>query len=242
MSRMILSLLTLVILSGCQCCECPRYVSLVAARLETLGPDIRVLHPVGPNCCDNCAPHPTLKHKYEPWWDDFVTQHTAERCAFRALCTYQKESGRPVSHHFKMGFICAYEDLALNRKPLPPIVPPPKYWNAFYRSCAGRKYVDDWYAGYDAGLDSGSNSGVSRFHEIYLRRNRCNTGWINGYGNAPVNLQAYGQPDPTNGVQEPVSPTAQPNPVAPPNTYGSGNPYGVTNFHGVPDAYGVQAP
>lgn len=240
MSRMILTMLTLVTLCGCQCCECPRYMSLAAARLETLGPNVSLVRHVNSDCCDDCAPHPTLKHKYEPWWDYFVTEHTAQRCAFRALCAYRNEYGRPVSHHFKMGFISAYEDLALNRKPVPPIMPPPKYWNAYYRSCAGRKYVEDWFAGYDAGLEIGSSSGVSRFHEIYLRRNRCNTGFANGCGNEPVDFSNSGEPDPAGPFRDLAPQNVQGMPIPSQNAYGIANPYGVSNFQGTPDIYGVQ--
>ena len=174
MSRMILALCTLTFASGCTnvCTPCtPRGWSIMQARLETLGP----------NCsrrcgsrggCDDCIPCKPFEDVYKPMWDFYVTEHTAHKCAFRALHEYRLQCGRPMSHHFKRGFIAAYEDLALNRRPQPPIVPPSLYWNAYYRSCAGQPCVDDWFAGYDAGLAAGSNSGVSRFHEIYLRR--CN--------------------------------------------------------------------
>ena len=58
----------------------------------------------------------------------------------------------------------------MNRQPIPRVAPPPKYWNAYYRSCAGQPYVDDWFAGYDAGFEMGSDSGVSRFREVFLNR------------------------------------------------------------------------
>jgi hypothetical protein len=102
--------------------------------------------------------------------DYYVTRQTAERCAFNSLKTYKRQYGRPVSHHFKMGFITAYEDIALNKRPSPPIVPPSKYWNAYYRSPAGQPCVDDWFAGYDAGLEMGRNGSVAQFHEVYMRR------------------------------------------------------------------------
>lgn len=94
--------------------------------------------------------------------------------------------------------------------------------------------MDDWFAGYDAGLSSGSNSGVSRFHEIYLRRGGCNSGWANGYADDSVNLQNYGQPDVTGTMQYPMTPGVEGMAVPTPNGYG------VSNFPGVPDPYGVQ--
>lgn len=209
MSRMIFAFFSIAFLSGCQCCSAPRYFSIATARLETLGPQWSLSCPTSGGC-DNCTPHRPFTHNYFPCWDDKITMHTAHLCAFRDFGTYRSECGCFLSHHFKMGFITAYEDLAMNRKPRPRIVPPPKYWNAFYRSCAGQPDVDDWFAGYDAGLEAGANSGVSRFHEITLNRNGCNGGWTNSGG--------YIQSEPTAASVQPVPASNGP---------GTPNPYGL---------------
>jgi hypothetical protein len=91
----------------------------------------------------------------------------------------------------------------MNRRPSPPIIPPPKYWNAFYRSSAGQGYVDDWFDGYDAGLDWGRQSGVCGFNEIYLNRvgtpdgsanNTSNRQTVRGAAKGPVESQSTNGP------------------------------------------------
>lgn len=108
---------------------------------------------------------PYLCH-YKQCCDDCVTHQTALHCAWRDLDEYDYQSPYPASCHFAAGFERAYVDLAENRAPQPPSVPPSKYWSAYYRSCAGRPHVEDWYAGYQAGLERGMQGGVSRFNRI----------------------------------------------------------------------------
>ena len=117
--------------------------------------------------CDNCVPPwmPYLGH-YKPFYDDCVTRQTALHCAWLDLNEYDNQSPYAVSSHFAAGFERAYIDLAENRAPRPPSIPPSKYWSAYYRSCAGRPHVEDWYAGYQAGLERGQQGGVSRFNRI----------------------------------------------------------------------------
>lgn len=115
--------------------------------------------------CSDCVPPwmPYLGH-YKQRCDDCVTRQTALHCAWRALDEYGYQDA--VSGDFAAGFERAYIDLAENRAPQPPSVPPSKYWSAYYRSCAGRPHVEDWYAGYQAGLERGLQGGVSRFNRI----------------------------------------------------------------------------
>lgn len=163
-----LGLLT-AFLPGCSCFEYMKYkFSLATARLESFGPSRRVYGPCG--VCSDCIPSRPFTPGYDEHHDFYITRHTAQRCAFKGLAAYRRQCRGPMSHHFKMGFIAAYEDLALNRQPAPPILPPPKYWNAFYRSPAGQPCVQDWFAGYDAGRDMGQSSGVSQFNQIAMRR------------------------------------------------------------------------
>jgi hypothetical protein len=117
--------------------------------------------------CADCVPPwmPYLGH-YKQRCDDCVTRQTALRCAWRALNEYGGQGPWPISSDFAAGFERAYIDLAENRAPRPPSVPPSKYWSAYYRSCAGRPHVEDWYAGYQAGLERGQQGGVSRFNRV----------------------------------------------------------------------------
>ena len=183
MSRTIFALCTLSVLSGCQSVSGPGRVPLTVARLQTVGSCGSLLG--GPRRgCEDCVPHPTLAFCYVPWWDNLVTRHTAHECADRALRAYRRQCGRPASPHFKRGFVRAYEDMAMNRRPSPPVIPPPKYWNAYYRSSAGQPFVEDWFDGYETGLEWGCSGGVSQFHEIFLNRSGCGSGSTKplGYG------------------------------------------------------------
>ncbi len=131
--------------------------------------------------CDDCVP-PWVPHcgHYRQRLDDKVTRMTALKCAWHGLESYRGRCGGSVSGDFAAGFEQAYLDLAENRTPQPPSIPPSKYWSAFYRSCAGRPHVDDWFAGYHAGLEMGSQSGVSRFNQIDIRS--CGLGAEQGGG------------------------------------------------------------
>ena len=233
MSRTIFAALSLTLLAGCQRFYSPNYGSIVTARLQTVGPNWTRF--CGANRgCDDCIPHRPFTLDYRPAWDYHITEHAAHCCAFRAFDQYRKECGQAPSHHFKMGFTAAYEDLALNRRPSPPAIPPSMYWNAYYRSCAGKPFVEDWFAGYDAGLNRGSNSGVCRFREIYLRRNTCG-----GPENRSVYDQAsqsgYGGATQFENGENPQYSASQEIPVPASNGYATPNGNGSTS-----NPYGVQ--
>jgi len=110
--------------------------------------------------------------KYVAFIDDRVVHETGRSCGKKALARYRKECG-PLSKHFSDGFVQAYIDLAEGRGPLPPNLPPSRYWSAYYRSCAGAPKVEEWYAGYHAGLAEGQQSGVSQFRRIDIHSAGC---------------------------------------------------------------------
>ena len=181
MSRTIFAFCTLAFVSGCQALPFPVRVPGPAVRLTTIGQ-----FGMRNGGCTDCVPRRAVGCWYDPWWDAEVTKFTGHQCALHAWRDWQKQCPGGASCHFKRGFFQAYEDLAMNRRPSPPVIPPSKYWNAYYRSCAGQPDVEDWFDGYDAGLEWGNGSGVSRFHEIYLNRQGCGIGSANSAG--------YGQP------------------------------------------------
>ncbi len=238
----------LTVASGCYCTSVPQRLSLVKARIDTLAPE--VIRFKGSNGdCDDCIPYRSYTCDYFPCWDYHITRFSGQCCAYRAFGDYRNDCGRPLSHHFKSGFIAAYEDLALNRRPQPPVVPPSKYWNAFYRSCAGQPCIDDWYAGYDAGLEAGSNCGVSRFQEVYLRRNGCGISSNNRYANGPTfqNEPVPQQPSITPVPEQPVPSQNLPlqNGSGPqpfygqqPGLYGAPGQYGAAGPYGTPAQFG----
>lgn len=117
--------------------------------------------------CSDCVPMWTPYFGHYKWrCDDCVTRMTALRCAWHDLDELEYQSPGALSGHFSAGFEQAYVDLAENRAPKPPSYPPSKYWTAYYRSCAGRPCVEEWYAGYQTGLEHGLQRGVSQFNRI----------------------------------------------------------------------------
>ncbi len=119
---------------------------------------------LGPRCSD-CIPPKTSASCYNTFQDKMVTKGTAKQCAARDLKQFYGKSCQP-SKHFADGFQEAYVDLALGKIAAVPAVPPSKYWTAYYRSCEGVPAVQDWFAGYEAGLQTGADRGVSRFNRV----------------------------------------------------------------------------
>ncbi|MDX1967968.1 MAG: hypothetical protein SFV23_12400 [Planctomycetaceae bacterium] len=125
-------------------------------------------------CCDDCLPKQTPSCGYMPKHDSLLTQWTAKSCAHEDLKQVRKNCGK-VSKHFADGFEQAYVDQAMGRPAATPPVPASKYWNAYYRSCAGADDVAEWFEGYRLGLEIGGQGGVSRF-------NRVASSWQTGGG------------------------------------------------------------
>ena len=115
--------------------------------------------------CADCVPPKTACYGYKPGPDNLVIKLTASDCADDALKDMKKNCGKP-SKDFEAGFRQAYVDLAMGRPALTPPVPARKYWNAYYRSCAGQAAVAQWFEGYRSGLDYGAGSGVSQFNRV----------------------------------------------------------------------------
>lgn len=154
--------------------------------------------------CDDCLPPPVAgTYKYHRKIDNFLTTLTAQQCAHRDLKEVKQECG-PVGTDYKDGYTQAYIDLAAGRPACVPAVPPPKYWHAWHRSCAGREAVDDWYAGYRNGLDHGVNGGVNRFNRIVSSPDGCcvSAAYVSPYATealpnavVPLNGQVISQSD-----------------------------------------------
>ncbi len=129
---------------------------------------------LGPKCSD-CVPPKTAAVGYVSLQDRWITKQTAKSCAKRDFFNTYDKKCLPTKH-FAEGFEQAYIDVALGKLPVVPAVPPSKYWNAYYRSCAGSNAVQDWFDGYTAGLDASRYHGVSQF-------NRIQSSWSNGTDN-----------------------------------------------------------
>ncbi|HUQ70965.1 MAG TPA: hypothetical protein VM165_15665 [Planctomycetaceae bacterium] len=166
--------------------------------------------------CADCVPPKTATCSYKPGCDNLVIKLTAVGCADDALKAMKKNCGKQ-SKDFEAGFRQSYIDQAMGRPALTPPVPARKYWNAYYRSCAGQEAVAQWFEGYRSGLDYGANSGVSRF-------NRVVSSWTAGSGAltdaaicAPPEMLPPGYGDsvpvpqsPPNGTMGPYGPLLNP--------------------------------
>ena len=151
--------------------------------------------------CSDCTPPWVPTCQYMSCLDNVVSWETGKNCGLRALARYRLQSRCRISCDFSAGFVQAYIDLAEGRGPLPPSVPPSRYWSAYYRSCAGQPRVEDWYAGYQVGLEQGLHSGVSQFRRVDVRlRGGCSgTPMVSGsaaawVGDGPAPLVMDGAP------------------------------------------------
>ncbi|MBA4031235.1 MAG: hypothetical protein C0478_10165 [Planctomyces sp.] len=122
---------------------------------------------VSPDGCIDCTPSSMhLHHKYMPWFDDMLTKHTAKKCACRHLAAYAANCGQPVTKDFRRGFEQAFEDVAMGAPEAVPAVAPSRYWQAYYRSGAGRPLVEEWFDGYATGLDYATSSQAAELNRV----------------------------------------------------------------------------
>lgn len=89
--------------------------------------------------------------KYWPGLDEWSTNHVAKSAANRQIWSQQLRSFRLLSSHYKDGYRQAFIDIANGGSGDCPPVPPPRYWNTFYRSECGEKFAEQWFNGYRAG-------------------------------------------------------------------------------------------
>lgn len=192
----------------------------------------------GRSNCEGCSPKCVPKSIsrttcYIPWYDDLVTRHTATTCANEALRQLEGSCGQAYSGDFRRGFKAAYIATARGSRPIVPAVPPPRYWNAYYRSCAGRQQAEDWLSGYEWGLQYSTQSCITDLRQVvdagktihkapihYIRDPHVPvrpTGFApGGFALPPAGLPGYSLP-PTGHVEGPAiyppTPYIQPQPI-----------------------------
>lgn len=83
----------------------------------------------------------------------------------RAHSTLRQLDGRFASADYRCGFEQAFCDVATGYRGDVPPQPPAGYWSWRFRSDAGRCRVDEWYAGYAAGLMAARQEGFDQ-HRI----------------------------------------------------------------------------
>lgn len=102
-------------------------------------------------CKPVCPPGYLTFSKYWPGLDEWSTTHVAKSAANRQIWSQQLRSLRLLSSHYKDGYRQAFIDIANGGSGDCPPVPPPRYWNTFYRSACGEKFAEQWFNGYRAG-------------------------------------------------------------------------------------------
>jgi len=108
-----------------------------------------------PDACEPtefCKPLPYFTFgKYWPKLDEWRTTRTALKCARRNLFKQMWETKSWINAHYREGFAQAFIDVANGGNGELPAVPPPRYWNAHFRSAKGEWRVERWFDGYRAG-------------------------------------------------------------------------------------------
>ena len=87
--------------------------------------------------------------------------------AKRAYYYHFPNGGHVHDSDFYEGFMAGYCGCCDGQTEVP-VVAPERYWNFSYRSEEGMERQNAWFAGFEAGLESGQSDGVSRFTEIQI--------------------------------------------------------------------------
>lgn len=108
-----------------------------------------------------CLPKPYATFgKYWPTGDRHTTEKTARRCAAHALHQIKKQYGEKPPSDYAAGFEQAFVDVASGGNGVTPPIPPSQYWNAHYRTPAGRRHAQMWFDGYRDGVASAGQHGI----------------------------------------------------------------------------------
>ncbi len=141
--RLLVTVVLLGIACGCQCNPC-RSGSTGLLGSGTLCP-------------------PQFDNFYCRYYDEFHA-----RLAARTVARQQLKCMRPatVTCDFREGFENAFEDVAVGSRGGIPPQPPAPYWNKCARTPGGHARVEQWYAGYAAGLELAlaQHGGFNRVH------------------------------------------------------------------------------
>ncbi|MCA9115719.1 MAG: hypothetical protein KDA79_11590 [Planctomycetaceae bacterium] len=116
--------------------------------------------------CARCKPPAYCSPWYIDCVDDFLFRKKASRCANTAMKRYEEQSGQELSSAFRAGVRQAYIDLADGSWGLMPAVPPEEYWKAEHRRPAGQHEAQQWFAGYDSGVQWARQDGIDQYRKV----------------------------------------------------------------------------
>lgn len=117
--------------------------------------------------------------------------------------------GKPYRKHFKDGFIDGYYDVASGGDGCPPVLPPPKYWEACYQSPEGHEKIRMWFNGFSEGVMVAKLDGAGTWSQIPISLN-ANCEYPEG-----MEPGAEVPPPPGEGVTPPIAPRDVPRPLPP---------------------------
>ena len=109
-----------------------------------------------PDACEPtggfCKPLPYFTFgKYWPKLDEWRTTRAALKCARKNLLMQMWQTKTWIDAHYREGYAQAFIDVANGGNGELPPVPPPRYWNAHFRSPKGEWRIERWFDGYRAG-------------------------------------------------------------------------------------------
>ena len=104
---------------------------------------------------------------YSPFWDKFEVRKSARLRSSRALWRLGWQTKDCFSPHFRSGFRQAYRDNSRGGSGAVPVIPPEKYWSAYYRTArGGRAKAQEWFAGYRVGAEQAGYDRMTQFNRI----------------------------------------------------------------------------
>jgi hypothetical protein len=93
-----------------------------------------------------------------------MANRSRAKSAWRNYCDRQERG--TLSGDFASGFKQGYFDTAMGKDCRLPPIAPPKYWAAKYQSCEGQCSVQDWFRGYQYGINAAQSGACPSFAEV----------------------------------------------------------------------------
>jgi hypothetical protein len=84
------------------------------------------------------------------------------------LDCYSFGERRELGCHYRAGFKRGFTATAVGRDCKLPPVAPPRYWSTWYQSPEGRADVQEWFRGYQAGINTSQRSQLPAYSDVPL--------------------------------------------------------------------------
>ena len=151
--------------------------------------------------------------RFCPRLDTFALKCHARSSSHKALRELKRMTGERYSSHFRNGFEQAFLDIANGYSGNVPAVPPRKYWTAYYRTPPGRERANQWFEGYQLGVEQATQNGFDQLNGIATSafagpvQSEISTGLLSEVGAGPIPISADQWQFPSGGpAAQPVIP------------------------------------